>query len=49
MEVLIDQAATNATDQVTYLYKLRAGRSLASLGMICAALNGIDASVIARA
>lgn len=49
MEVLIDESATNATDQVTYLYKLRPGRSLASLGMVCAALNGIDAAVVARA
>lgn len=36
-------------DQITYLYKLVAGRSISSFGSRCAALNGIDEAVVNRA
>ena len=53
-ETLLRQAGSEAPglapeDQVTYLYSLRAGRSVASLGTVCAALNGVDAAIVARA
>ncbi|KAI4142751.1 MAG: hypothetical protein LQ340_007240, partial [Diploschistes diacapsis] len=49
MEIRMDTKARNVEDQVTYLYNLRPGRSTSSFGTVCAALNGIDQSVIERA
>ncbi|KLJ07360.1 DNA mismatch repair protein MSH5 [Blastomyces silverae] len=49
MEVQVDPAARDVEDQVTYLYNFRSGRSNASFGTNCAALNGIDPAIISRA
>ncbi|PGH34737.1 DNA mismatch repair protein MSH5 [[Emmonsia] crescens] len=49
MEVQVDPAARDVENQVTYLYNFRSGRSNASFGTNCAALNGIDAAIISRA
>ncbi|KAI9796474.1 MAG: MutS protein msh5 [Piccolia ochrophora] len=49
MEVQVNRESDDANDQVTYLYNLRPGRSTASYGTICAALNGIDPAVVLRA
>ncbi|PGH01372.1 DNA mismatch repair protein MSH5 [Blastomyces parvus] len=49
MEVQVDQAARDVENQVTYLYNFRSGRSNASFGTNCAALNGIDPAIISRA
>ncbi|KAJ5628099.1 DNA mismatch repair protein MutScore [Penicillium lividum] len=49
MEVKVCEDSQEVEDQVTYLYNFREGRSNKSFGTICAAINGIDASIIARA
>ncbi|KAI9670699.1 MAG: MutS protein msh5 [Alyxoria varia] len=49
MEVHLGSNTKEAKDQVTYLYNLRLGRSNASLGTCCAALNGIALEIIHRA
>ena len=49
MEVQLSSNANEAKDQVTYLYNLRPGRSRASLGTCCAALNGIALDIVRRA
>lgn len=49
MDVQVDEAARDAHDQVTYLYRLCAGRSLASYGSVCASLNGVPEAVVKRA
>ncbi|MCJ1385759.1 MutS protein msh5 [Xylographa soralifera] len=49
MEVRIDGNACDVENQITYLYNLRPGRSVASYGSICAALNGISQGVVERA
>jgi DNA mismatch repair protein MSH5 len=49
MEVRLDSRATQAEDQVTYLYTFRKGRSSSSYGTICAEMNGIPTNVVARA
>ncbi|KAL2370504.1 hypothetical protein RJZ57_005077 [Blastomyces gilchristii] len=49
MEVQVDPAAREVENQVTYLYNFRSGRSNASFGTNCAALNGIDQAIISRA
>ncbi|OJD19083.1 hypothetical protein AJ78_00956 [Emergomyces pasteurianus Ep9510] len=49
MEVQVDPAASDVENQVTYLYNFRSGRSNASFGTNCAALNGIDPAIISRA
>ncbi|OJD26055.1 hypothetical protein ACJ73_02570 [Blastomyces percursus] len=49
MEVQVDPAAREVVNQVTYLYNFRSGRSNASFGTNCAALNGIDPAIISRA
>ncbi|OAX79667.1 actin cytoskeleton-regulatory complex protein PAN1 [Emergomyces africanus] len=49
MEVQVDMAARDVENQVTYLYNFRSGRSNASFGTNCAALNGIDPAIISRA
>ncbi|KAI5805773.1 muts domain V-domain-containing protein [Geopyxis carbonaria] len=48
MRITLDRRA-RAEDMVTYLYTLHRGRSDASFGTVCAALNGIDEEVVARA
>ncbi|MCJ1405214.1 MutS protein msh5 [Xylographa trunciseda] len=49
MEVRIDCEARDVENQITYLYNLRPGRSIASYGTTCAALNGISQGVVDRA
>lgn len=49
MEVRIDKESQAVEDQVTYLYNLVEGRSMASFGTCCAALNGIDPAIVERA
>ncbi|KAK7952460.1 mismatch repair protein 5 [Apiospora aurea] len=49
MDVRIDFDATAPEDQVTYLFKLIPGRSMSSFGTVCAAMNGIDETVVERA
>ncbi|KAJ5975477.1 hypothetical protein N7481_009184 [Penicillium waksmanii] len=49
MEVKVSEESQEAEDQVTYLYNFRSGRSSKSFGTICAAINGIDAAIVARA
>lgn len=49
MQILIDREAEEISDQVTYLYQLSDGPSLASFGINCAALGGIAEPILARA
>lgn len=49
MSVAIDSDAEEVEDQVTYLYVLKPGRTLDSLGTVCATLNGIDKETVDRA
>ncbi|KAI9883832.1 MAG: Translation elongation factor 1 beta [Watsoniomyces obsoletus] len=49
MEVQVDPHAEQVEHQITYLYNLRKGRSTSSYGTVCAAINGIDPSIIKRA
>ena len=49
MEVKIDAEASEVGDQITYLYNYRQERSNSSFGTCCAAMNGINHTVIARA
>lgn len=49
MEVRIDTAASEVDNQITYLYVYREGRTVSSFGTSCAALNGIDKTVVDRA
>ncbi|KAJ5915628.1 DNA mismatch repair protein MutS core [Penicillium verhagenii] len=49
MEVKVCEESQKGEDQVTYLYNFRKGRSNKSFGTICAAINGIDPSIITRA
>ncbi|KAF8475653.1 muts domain V-domain-containing protein [Kalaharituber pfeilii] len=49
MKILLDASAEEVSDQITYLYKLEKGRSISSFGTCCAALNGIDPAIVARA
>ncbi|PGH07736.1 hypothetical protein AJ79_06213 [Helicocarpus griseus UAMH5409] len=49
MEVQVDPSARDVENQVTYLYNFRSGRSNASFGTNCAALNGIEPAIISRA
>lgn len=49
MDVRVDFDAAATEDQVTHLFKLVLGRSTSSFGSRCAAMNGIDASVVERA
>lgn len=48
MEVHVD-GEQSLDEQVTYLYSFVLGRSMASFGTICAAMNGIDPAVVERA
>ncbi|KAL1996734.1 hypothetical protein VTN49DRAFT_7599 [Thermomyces lanuginosus] len=49
MEIRVDKDAHDDADQVTYLYNFLPGRSNQSFGTFCAATNGIDPAIIARA
>ena len=49
MEVKVDTQASEVDDQITYLYNYRQERSSSSFGTCCAAMNGIDRAVVARA
>jgi DNA mismatch repair protein MSH5 len=49
MEVRVDLTATEVSDQLTYLYNFRHGRSVSTYGACCAALNGIDHAIVQRA
>lgn len=49
MRVQLDDTAANPEDQIAYLYNFEQGRSNASFGTNCAAMNGIDAAIVGRA
>ncbi|ETS87538.1 hypothetical protein PFICI_01366 [Pestalotiopsis fici W106-1] len=49
MEVHVDFDTPVEEDQVTYLFNLKAGRSVSSFGSRCAAMNGIDQAIVDRA
>lgn len=49
MDIRIDADASEVQDQVVYLYTFRDGRSAASYGTVCAAMNGIAPEVVQRA
>ncbi|KGO72917.1 DNA mismatch repair protein MutS, core [Penicillium italicum] len=52
MEVQVCEETQEVEDQITYLYNansFRPGRSNKSFGTICAAINGIDPAIVARA
>ena len=49
MDVRIDLGAKEVENQVTYLYSFREGRSVASYGTCCAAINGVAPEVVHRA
>lgn len=49
MEVKIDKSASEVDDQITYLYNYRPERSTSSFGTSCAAMNGVDHEIVARA
>ncbi|KAK6530659.1 MutS protein msh5 [Arthrobotrys megalospora] len=49
MRILLDQTAEKAQNQITYLYTLEEGRSTSSFGTVCAAMNGVDKSIVDRA
>ncbi|CAO2650650.1 Nn.00g019420.m01.CDS01 [Neocucurbitaria sp. VM-36] len=49
MEVRIDADASNVSDQITYLYNFRDGRSTSSFGTCCAAMNGVPPEIVQRA
>ncbi|KAI1094799.1 muts domain V-domain-containing protein [Rostrohypoxylon terebratum] len=49
MDVRLDFDAPTTEDQVTYLFQLKPGRSIASFGSRCAAINGIDEAIVERA
>ncbi|KAF1817124.1 hypothetical protein P152DRAFT_486517 [Eremomyces bilateralis CBS 781.70] len=49
MELRIDDEADEPSEQVTYLYNLREGRTMSSLGTMCARLNGVPEEVVQRA
>jgi len=48
-DVHLDPDAQEPEDQIACLYKLLPGRSASSLGILCAALNGVEPDVVARA
>lgn len=49
MEIRVDEEYSMAEEQITYLYNYRAGRSVASYGTFCAAMNGIGPEIVRRA
>ena len=46
---IVDTTASDVDSQITYLYVYRDGRSMSSFGTSCAAMNGIDKTVVDRA
>ncbi|RAR08460.1 DNA mismatch repair protein MutS [Stemphylium lycopersici] len=49
MEVRVNTEAQEISDQITYLYNFREGRSTSSFGTCCAAMNGVPPEIIQRA
>lgn len=49
LDVRVDLEAEDRDDQVTYLFRLAPGRSSSSFGSRCAAMNGVESSVVERA
>lgn len=49
MEVRVDTIASDVDSQITYLYVYHNGRSMSSFGTSCAAMNGVDKTVVERA
>ncbi|KAB8227042.1 MutS family protein MSH5 [Aspergillus alliaceus] len=49
MEVQVSEECRSAQDQITYLYNFRLGWCDKSYGPICAALNGINETIVERA
>ncbi|KAK3956383.1 muts domain V-domain-containing protein [Pseudoneurospora amorphoporcata] len=49
MEVRLDPEAKEVEERITYLYRLVPGRAEHSLGLMCAAINGIQDDVLKRA
>lgn len=49
MEIRVAADARGAEEPVAYLYNFRPGRSLASFGTCCAAMNGVAGDVVRRA
>ncbi|KAF2639892.1 hypothetical protein P280DRAFT_402438 [Massarina eburnea CBS 473.64] len=49
MEVRVDGNAARFEEQITYLYNFREGRSNASFGTCCAAMNGVPTAITTRA
>lgn len=49
MEVRLDTNAAHFEDQITHLYRVRNGRSIASYGTSCAAMSGISTEIVSRA
>ncbi|KAK4144643.1 muts domain V-domain-containing protein [Dichotomopilus funicola] len=49
MDVRLDPEAEDPEDQVTFLFRLLPGRGTSSLGVLCAAANGVPTEVISRA
>ncbi|KAK4158209.1 muts domain V-domain-containing protein [Chaetomidium leptoderma] len=49
MDVHLDPEAEDPEEQVTFLYRLLPGRGSSSLGILCAAANGVPSDVINRA
>ncbi|POS79862.1 DNA mismatch repair protein MSH5 [Diaporthe helianthi] len=48
MDVRVDLEADSVDDQVTFLFRLVPRRSASSFGSRCAALNGVDSTVVER-
>jgi DNA mismatch repair protein MSH5 len=49
MDVHVDFETPTRENQVTHLFKIKPGRSVSSFGSRCAAMNGVDESVVERA
>ncbi|KAI1365065.1 putative MSH5 protein [Xylaria arbuscula] len=49
MKIHIDLDTPTTEDQVTYLYQFALGRSISSFGSRCAALNGVNQTIVDRA
>jgi len=49
MGVRLDPEAQEVEDQITYLFQLFPGRAESSLGVLCAAANGVEREVVERA
>lgn len=49
MDVRLNPEAEDAEEQVTFLYRLLPGRGPSSLGVLCAAVNGVPSNIVRRA